>query len=443
VEGQKCEQNERIGIVLTSILHPVPPTNLAGPIVVAYALLDVFLIVALARILGTLMNKIGQPRVVGEILAGVLLGPTLLGKDLSFFLAPAQVRPVISAIATIALILFMLLAGTEYDRSVVQSRVSQAAILAVLAVGVPALLGFPLASVMHNATFHGPKGAEFLPFALFIGAALSVTAFPVMAHILMERGQLNSPMGALGIATTGIMSVLMFLYIAFAGIVASSGGFGVLVQKLALVAVFLVVSWYVVRPRLDRMVRSHFRNGAMGGDGMAIIFIGLILYGFLGDRLGIHSMVGAFFWGLLLPEDRAMRQVVAAKIRDIAMILFLPVFFAFSGFNTDLKLITVSVIPVLLLFLAAAIGGKFLAALPARAFGLTWKDAGVLAALFNTRGLLVLVAGLIGLQLEIITVATFTIIVVVALVTNLMTLPLLNLLESRRPETVPAKATVG
>ena len=174
---------------------------------IAYVLLDVFLIVVLARILGGLMTKIGQPRVVGEILAGVVLGPTLLGADLSFFIAPVEVRPVIAAIATIALIMFMFLAGVEYDISVVAGRGTRPACSAVSAVAIPALLEFPVAWVMHNDTYAGPQGAEFLPFALFIGAALAVTAFPVMAHILMERGELNSKMGGLGVATTGIVSI--------------------------------------------------------------------------------------------------------------------------------------------------------------------------------------------------------------------------------------------
>src|SRR5947207_6323229 len=214
--------------MIGSLLHPAAHnlTNLPGqpphtPTLIAYVLLDVFLIVALARILGGLMTRIGQPRVVGEILAGVLLGPTLLGADLSFFVSPAEARPVLSAIATIALVLFMFLAGVEYDTEVIRGRAGQAGMLAFLAVAIPALLGFPVAAIMHNATSAGPKVADFLPFALFIGASLAVTAFPVMAHILMERGQLNSKMGGLGVASTGIMSILMFLFIAFASSVAS------------------------------------------------------------------------------------------------------------------------------------------------------------------------------------------------------------------------------
>jgi Kef-type K+ transport system membrane component KefB len=159
---------------------------------------------------------------------------------------------------------------------------------------------------------------------------------------------------------------------------------------------------------------------------MAIAFAGMVLYGFAADRIGINALVGGFVWGLILPQDRALRLSISSKVKDVAMILFLPVFFALAGFSTDLKLLKPGMLGVVALVLAAAIFSKLLSAVPARAFGLEWREIGVLGALLNTRGLLVLVVGLIGVTLEIITVTTFTIIVVVALVTNLMTLPLLN-----------------
>jgi Kef-type K+ transport system membrane component KefB len=404
-----------------------PPANVAGPVLVAYVFLDIFLIILLARILGGLMTRIGQPRVVGEILAGILLGPTLLGETLSLVVAPPEARPVLNVIASLALTMFMFLAGVEFDMSKVKGRGSQAGWLALLSIAIPALLGFPIASAMHTPAYAGAAGAELLPFALFIGAALSVTAFPVMAHILMERGELNTKMGSLGVATTGIMSVLMFSYIAFAGAVASAKGFGDFLTKTALIIVFVLLSWFLIRPWLARAYRRMFTGGAVSGDGMALAFMGMVLYGLIAHQLGINALVGGFTWGMLFPADRDLRQAIAAKVKDITIIFFLPVFFAMAGFSSDLKLLTPETLPAILLVLLGAIGGKFLAALPAKMFGLSWNEIGTLGALFNTRGLLVLVAGLIGLQLNIITSLTFTIIVIVALVTNLMTLPLLNL----------------
>jgi Kef-type K+ transport system membrane component KefB len=400
-----------------------PPTELTNSALVAYALLDVFLIIVLGRILGTVMVKIQQPRVVGEILAGVLLGPTLLGQNLSLALAPQPVRPILSVIATIGLVLFMFLAGIEFDASRIKGRARQAGSLAVLSVAIPALLGFPVAALMHTPAYYGPAGEDLLPFALFIGAALSVTAFPVMAHILMERGQLNSKMGSLAVAATGKMSILMFTYIAFAAAVVAAKGFSDLLLKVFFMIVFGVISWFFIRPLLRRWLPEQ---EAITGNAMALIFSGMVLYGLIAHLIGINALVGGFVWGLILPAGLTFRKAVAAKVNDVALILLLPVFFALAGFSTNLKLLTLDTLPVVALVLAAAIAGKFAGALPARAFGLTWNEVGILGALFNTRGLLVLVAGLIGLQLGIITNLTFTITVVVALVTNLMTLPLLN-----------------
>ena len=413
--------------MIASFFHPAVHTNVKGTLQIEYVLLDIFLIVALARILGTICSKIGQPRVVGEILAGIVLGPTLIGKDLSFFIAPAEARPVIATFAQVALIMFMFLAGNEFDFDVVKGRASQAGILAVLAVGIPALLGFPVAALMHNATYAGPKGGDFLPFALFIGACLSVTAFPVMAHILMERGQYTSKMGGLGVASTAIMSVLMFVYIGIAGTVAASTGAGQLLFKLLLAAILVAGSLIVVRPFMARVMRRAMSpDGSISGNAMAYVFAGMIAWGLFAQMVGINFLVGGFLWGITLPRDLKIRFAVSSRVKDIAMILFLPIFFATAGFSVDLKLISAKVVPITILFLLAAIGGKFLAAAPARGFGMSWRETGILAALFNTRGLLVLVAGLIGLQLGIINTLTMTIIAVVALVTNLMTLPLLN-----------------
>ncbi len=421
--------------MFTWLQQLTPPTNVTGSVLVAYVLLDIFLIVMLARILGGIMAKIGQPRVVGEILAGILLGPTLLGQNLSLVIAPTEVRPILSSIATLALTMFMFLAGIEYDMSKLKGRASQAGLLALLSIAVPALLGFPIAQAIYNSAYAGEAAKELLPFALFIGAALSVTAFPVMAHILMERGELNSKMGSLGVASTGILSVLMFSYIAFAGAVAAAKGFNDFLTKLGLIVVFVAISWFVIRPLLVRVYRSMFSGGVVSGDGMAVAFIGMVLYGLIAHQLGINALVGGFIWGMILPEDRALRSAISAKVKDIAMIFFLPVFFALAGFSADLKLLTAQTLPAIFLVLAGAIGGKFIAAVPAKMFGLSWNEIGTLGALFNTRGLLVLVAGLIGLQLNIITNLTFTIIVVVALVTNLMTLPLLNLFARSKSQT--------
>ena len=167
----------------------------------------------------------------------------------------------------------------------------------------------------------------------------------------------------------------MFLYIAFAGAVAAANGFGSFLTKMVLIAVFGVVSWWVVRPALDRILPDGpGRLAVRERDG--IVFAGMLLFGLIGDRIGIHALVGGFVWGLILPNDRALRLSISAKVKDVAMIMFLPVFFALAGFSADLKLLTPATFGVVALVLAAAIVGKFLAAVPARAFGVDGATSG-------------------------------------------------------------------
>jgi Kef-type K+ transport system membrane component KefB len=401
---------------------------MSDTLLVGYFLFDVVVILLLARVLGRLAERVGQPRVVGEILAGLLLGPTLLGEALSLAIAPAAVRPVLGSIATLALALFMFLAGAEFDLEAAKRRGSQAGLLALSGVLIPALAGFPIAWAMHTGAYAGPAATSLFPYALFIGASLSVTAFPVMAHILMERGELNSPMGTLGVASTGIMSVLMFSYISFAAAIATASGLDAFLVKTVLVFSFVGLSWWGVRP----MLRRFLPGDTVAGDRLALCFGGLVLYAAIAHLLGINAMIGGFLWGMILPASPLLRASLVARVKDVSTILFLPIFFVMAGFQADLKLLTLNTLPAIGLLLIGAIGSKFLAALPARAFGISWREAGVLGALFNTRGLLVLVTGLIGLQAQIITNLTFTIFMVVALVTNLMTVPLLNLLTGER-----------
>ena len=212
-------------------LANLTPPNLSGSLLTAYVLFDIFLIIVLARLLGNLLARLGQPRVVGEILAGILLGPTLLGQNLSLVITPLPVRPILAALATVGLLLFMFLAGVEYDINAVKGRARQAGLLGLLSVGIPALLGFPLARLMFTPQYAAQSGESMLSFALIIGAALTVTAFPVMAHILMEQGELNTALGSLAVATAAVISILMFIYIAIAQSVAENSGVATLLFK--------------------------------------------------------------------------------------------------------------------------------------------------------------------------------------------------------------------
>jgi Kef-type K+ transport system membrane component KefB len=417
--------------VLSSFLHPAPP-HPSGSGTTAFLLLDLALVVVLARLLGNVANRFRQPRAVGEIVAGLLLGPTLIGRDLSFYVVPREVRPAISGIATLALVLFMFRVGVEFNRAAVRGREGPAVVLGLLSVAVPVVLGFPVAAAMHTSRYAGPTGASLLPFSLFIGACLSVTALPVIGHVLLERGEINSRSGAVALAAAAVASVAMFAYIGLTSAVIDARGYGPFLIKLVVVAGAAILVRRFLRPAVRRLLRSTRRApGGLTGDGMAVVFGGLLLCALLAEVIGINAMVGAFVWGVVMPSATGFRLWLTERLGHVASVLLLPVFFAFAGLSADLRLITPTTLPVLALVLAAAVASKFLAALPGRFYGMGWREVGSLAALMNTRGLVLLVVGLIGLDLQVITAATYTIVVVVALVTNVMTGPLMDLWAAR------------
>jgi Kef-type K+ transport system membrane component KefB len=415
-------------MMLASILHPsVPRPGPAG--VTAYVLLDVLVVVVLARALGSFANRLHQPRAVGEIVAGIALGPTLIGRDLSLFLVPPPARIPLATLATLALVLFMFLVGLEFDGSAVRGREGLATAAGLLSVVIPAALGFLVAAAMHGPRFAGPTGTRSLPFALFIGACLAVTALPVIAHVLLERGELNSPAEAIGLAASAVCSVGVFVYVGLVSTVINGLGYGAFVLRLVLLVVAGIAARFLGRPVLRRLLLTdRERTGELARREMAIVFGGLFLCALVADRLGISVLIGAFVWGLIMPANRRLRYQLTFRLSDVASVLLLPVFFAYAGLSTNLRLLTVTVLPVLALVLAVAIASKFIAALPLRLLGMSWRDAGVVGALMNTRGLVLLVVGLIGLDLHVITQATYTIMVVVALITNVMAGPILDAL---------------
>jgi Kef-type K+ transport system membrane component KefB len=266
-----------------------------------------------------------------------------------------------------------------------------------------------------------------------VGACLSVTALPVIAHVLLERGELNSRVGGIAIACSAVASVAMFTYIALATAVSDARGYAGFLVKLGLIVVAAVGVRFLLRPVVRWLVvRSRSPGGGVTPDTMAVVFSGLFLFALAADRIGVNLMVGAFVWGVVMPANRAFRLALAGRLADVARVLLLPVFFAYSGLFTDLRLLTPSVLSILAVVLVASVVSKFTAALPGRLYGMSWRETFELGALMNTRGLVLLVVGLIGLELGIITQATYTILVVVALITNLMTGPLMDALAVRR-----------
>jgi Kef-type K+ transport system membrane component KefB len=432
---------------------PQPPEVLAPPDVVAYVLADLAIILLAARLVGWIFVRLGQPRVVGEIIAGILIGPTLLGGHLATPptpVAPAvdgaglvnQIYPLqafsfLNLVGQVALVFYMFLVGLELDQRLLRGRGVQIVVMAVSVVAVPVVLGF-LVGTYFDGEVWKPGGVSSTTLFLFLGAALSVTAFPVMARILQEKGLMATEMGAVGVGAAAVVTVLMFLVIAAAAASAKQAGIVSNVGiRLALVAGLILVLLLVVRPVMSLVV-GRWEPGKPAGGILAVMLIGALATGLAADRIIGVGLVGGFLFGAAVPARFELVEEVVTRLEDAVVLFFLPVFLAVSGLRTDLKTLGVDLVPGLLIFLALMIVGKWgVGYLSGRLVGLKGNQANTIGVLLNCRGLLILVVALIGLQLGVITQAMQGVFVIGAIVTTLMTGPLVDVFI--RKETVAAE----
>ena len=428
-----------------------PPSGVAPVDVIAYVLVDLAIILLAARLVGELFVRFRQPRIVGEIVAGILIGPTVLGGNLAGQapgkppvegaglvgdLYPFQAFGFLNLIGQVGLVFFMFLVGLELDQRLLKGRGRQIMIMALAAVLVPIALGFLAGNLLDSATWK-PEGISTTTFSLFLGAGLSVTAFPVMARILQEKGLLASEMGAVGVGAAAVVTVLMFLAIAAASASAEGSGVANDVGIKLLLTLALIAGLLVLRPLMGYALRAIDQDAHLSTI-IAVMLAGALATGLAADRIGINALVGGFLFGAAVPASQELAETVIARLQDAVVVFFLPVFLAVSGLRTDFRLLDFDLIPGLLLFLALMIVGKWgVGYLTGRAVGLRDAQAHTLGVLLNCRGLLILVVGLIGLQLEVITPGMQAVFVVGAIVTTLMTGPLVDVFI--RKETVEAE----
>lgn len=441
--------------------HPAALVLTPG-LVLAFVLLDVVIILAVARLVGSLATRIGQPRVVGEIVAGVLLGPTLLGPtifawgdppaflhcqeavasgplSITSCLFPPQARSVLGVFGQFALVLFMFLVGLELDFRRTRGKGRGIATVAIGVVAVPVALGFVVAPVLYNSKFVGNFGAAGQPsrlaFSIMVGAMLSVTAFPVMARILQEKGLTQTTMGSVGVSAAAMTSVLMFLAVATGAGVASDAGLGAILVKYLLCAIYVATMFLVVRRLLIPMGRRYEQTGTLGGNMFAFVLILVLASAYVADRLGLTVIVGAFLAGAVLPAREGLFREFSSRLTDLTTIVLLPIFLAFSGLQTDFTSLGVAFIGGLMLFLTAGIIGKWAGgAVSARLGGLSWAEGNVIGILMNCRGLLVLVVALIAFNLGVISPQLQVAAVLMALVTTMMTGPLFDHFIKKVPD---------
>lgn len=441
------------------------------PIVQVVLCLAVILIVG--KVVSAFCRRIGQPVVIGEIIAGVMLGPSLLGLlpgDLEEKLFPLDVRPFLKLVAQIGLILFMFVVGLEVDLAVVRRSGRRAVGISLTSIVVPLALGiFVLGPALHGAhgcvrmteaaaaerdytaqdrCAHAEAGrmddpmaelrgeamgnfrVPFFPFALFMGVAMCGTAFAVLARILSERHMFKIPLGALLVACAAVDDVMAFTLLALSSAVASGSGLPAIALMLLELAVFVTVLIVLVRPLLDRFVVQQFRDtGTLTLDRLGLLFIGLMLSSYATARIGVHEIIGAFLFGVILPRANAdgIFHEISHRIEGVSLGLLLPVFFVIAGQSVDVTQLTGADVLPLLLICACAFVGKFGgAAVAARISGVPRRQSYAVGTMMNTRGLTELVILAVGLDAHLIDTRIYTMFVIMAVVTTAMAGPLLN-----------------
>jgi Kef-type K+ transport system membrane component KefB len=390
-------------------------------------LIQLILILASARAMGWFFGKMGQPSVVGEMTAGLMLGPSLFGAlspQLYELCFPPESFITLNTLSRLGVWLFMFLVGVELDLSVLRKVGRTALVVSQVSIALPLAFGCVLGLFLYPEFSDAKVSAG--GFALFIGAALSVTAFPVLARILKERGLTHTDLGVLAIACAAANDVTAWCLLAITIVLmhpGNAGGF--LWWNLAALLVFCGMMLLWVRPLLEKRISMRPRLS----DGLFSILMILLFISCLTTRLlGVHALFGAFLFGVVLPKKDWMISGLNQRLEPVVAYVLLPLFFAFSGLRTDIALIHgARMWMVALLVIAVAVAGKFLGAMvPALLMGHDWRRSASLGALMNTRGLMELVILNIGLELGILSESLFSMMVIMALVTTYMTVPLLK-----------------
>ena len=394
------------------------------------ALVAVALIITLAQILGQLADRFGQPRVLGDIVGGILLGPSLLGAlqpQLSAWLFSPEVRSQLNLLGQLGLVLFMFLVGLELNPKLLQGRIPLASRITSVGVVLPLLLGLALAQLFEAWQPELLPGDHAVAGALFMGTAMAITAFPVLARILAERNLLGQPLGALAITAAALDDVVGWSLLAAVVAFSRSGSAIGAIPTLLGTALFAAGLLLATAPLRRLLERRHRRGEAPSQLLQTLVLSGALLSGVATELIGVHVIFGAFLWGLAMPRNEALHRWLALRLETVVLRLLLPLFFALSGLSTRIgSLNTPQLWLAAALVLAVAVGGKFLGTWAvARASGLPSDQAQALGWLMNTRGLTELVVLNVGLGLGVITPQLFTMGVLMALITTAMAGPLL------------------
>ncbi len=413
-------------------------------------LLQITVILALSRGVAMLFNRFRQPQVVGEMVAGIMLGPSLFGwlaeaaathgwtsGNLAVALFPPPSISYLGVLSQVGVIFFLFLIGLELDPKLIKSRGHAAVVISHVSIVAPFVLGAVLALFLYPRLFNAGPRTHFTPVALFLGAAMSVTAFPVLARILTERNLHKTKVGAVAITCAAVDDVTAWCILAFVVAVAKNDpqkGVMPAVWTAVFAATYVLVMFFVVRPFLRRLQETHERQGKLSQNIIALIILLTLISAYTTERIGIHALFGAFLLGAIMPKGTHFVRALAEKLEDFTVVFLLPIFFAYTGLQTRIGLLNnVELWGITLLIIAVACAGKFGGStLAARACGLPWRESSTIGILMNTRGLMELVILNVGRELGVITPAVFAMMVIMALVTTALTTPILHFVYPRR-----------
>jgi Kef-type K+ transport system membrane component KefB len=407
-----------------------------GPInTLLHVLLSLAVVIVSARGMGALFKLIHQPPVIGEVVGGILLGPSFLGSvspSVYAFVLPSTTAPFLGVIAQLGVILYMFLVGLELDLKVLRRSGHATLAISHASIVVPFLAGTALALFLYEKM--STSSVPFTSFALFLGVSMSVTAFPVLARILTDKKLNKTRMGTIALTCAAVDDVTAWCLLAFV-VSMTQAQIGGAVLTLVLTVGYVLLMFLVVRPLILRAVPWLEAFDRLTEGGMALIFVALLASALTTEFIGIHAIFGAFLLGAVTPHNSRVAKELTDRLEDLVRILFLPAFFAFTGMRTQFGLLGTADEWVLCgIVTLVAIFGKFGGTLfAARLTGLNWRDAAGLGVLMNTRGLVELIVLNIGLDLQVISPTLFTMLVIMALVTTFMTTPALSLVMYRHP----------
>lgn len=399
-------------------------------------LLQLIVILVTARLCGWVLRHVGQPGVVGEMAAGLMLGPVVMGAlfpSLHAQLFSKESLQGLSSLSTLGLVLFMFVVGLELRASKgVREQLRSAGYVGVLSVVVPMALGIAIAPALHPAL--APAGVGFWPFALFIAAALSITAFPVMARILKDRGMTRTPFGQLSLSAAAVVDVFAWILLAVViALVGAGEGYQGLLKTTLGMAVVLAALFLGLKPAFAWLLRVKAPEGEPSTTVMAALMIGLLVTSLVTEWLHLHAVFGAFLFGACLPRDDRLLKSLTERIEPISIVVLMPLFFALAGLGTTANAFSGASLGAMLLIVGVATVGKIAGgAAGARMAGYGWRDSLATGSLMNARGLMELIVMKIGLDAGLIGPELFTMLLVMALATTAMTGPLINLFIGRK-----------